>query len=137
MTKRNRPEKIRDILELFLFDETAFSDFRRRVVDARLTEFDWNKIKEFLPSHREEPLTLSDNYIREHARLGSKEAKKYIEFLFNQMYLQRDEDGALEMTPAGKTFYEQLARDLATEQASRVRQLDEYLGRKTQGGPTA
>ncbi len=120
-------------MDLFRLDETDFNDFRRRALDGRLTESDWNRVKEYLPTYREEPLPLSDNLVRDKAKLGSKEAKKYIEYLLRQQYLQRNAEEELEITSQGIVFHDQLVKHLSTDVALKLRQLDEYLSMKNTG----
>ena len=60
-------EKLRDVLELFFIDENVMNDFKRRVVNSRLTTEEFGMVAaEFMPKfQKQEPLPLTDNYLRE------------------------------------------------------------------------
>ena len=93
--------------------------------------------QEYLPKIKKEGaeyLTHSDNYLRDHARLGSAECRQYVNWMLQKRYLSRDEDGDLGITESGVKYYHDLQNDLECESVKSLNELAEFSLRRRGAG---
>ena len=101
---------MRDILQLFTEDRKALEDLVRRL--SAVPKEHWDTIyREYGP--RIKPLNAgelahSDNYVRDEARLGSDETKRYIHVFLGEGVLVRNDEQSLEITEKGVNWLHDL-----------------------------
>ncbi len=112
---------------MFTIDDGVLAEFRRRVAYPNLSKDEMKSLaEEFLPQMKKgegEYLSHSDNYIKDHARLGWLECKQYIRLMLQEGYLSRDEDGDLGITESGVRYYHDLQNDLERETVKSLNKL--------------